>query len=561
MGKTSIIHSLTSEDPLDSLPAIHSPVKIPNDQCLENCSLTIIDSFTENLPDSSPILEEELDKATVILLVYDITQPNSVKRLETLWLPYLSKHTNNPIIIIGNKLDLKSSSPDHSFDNVISLLHNYAEMFEVVIECSAKSLENLYDVFIHMQNAVLYPLSPLYNIKNERITKEFEKALALVFKRCDKDRDGFLSEEEFCDMQSEVFQSQVKIQEVKDIYNVIKERKPVGVENKGLNFQGLCFLQELTMQKLQNSVCWKLVKHFGYGDGLELIFHSEEITECPWIELSMSSLSFLIATFDQYAISGMLSKAALSKIFFSCKSTPFSKHIDKLWMEFEDTVFTENNCINTNAWLGFWQVLGQQNRANCAKNLLLIGYDLPIRTIFTTFDIKTQKSVMTAYVIGANYTGKSYLLNGLIGNYKSIYTPTTSVKITCNIIEESPIPWENKYLVLVEFPVICIENVFCVIDNSDCVVVMKNESKDSDDFFKEIPMKKLGKAKVVDNTKMRILKEDFCEIFKGIFNYCKEEYREEKIELVIEKRRSSGMNWVMICGILVCVLAWICLRK
>lgn len=559
MGKTSIIHSLTSEDPLDSLPTIHSPVKIPNEQCLENCSLTILDSYTENLPDSSQILEEELEKATVILLVYDITQPNSVRRLETLWLPYLSKHTNSPIVIIGNKLDLKSSSPDYSFDTVISLLHNHAEMFEVVIECSAKSLENLYDVFIHMQNAVLYPLSPLYDIKNERITREFERALTLVFKRCDKDRDGFLSEDEFCDMQTEVFQSEVKIQEVKEIYSVIKERKPIGIEDKGLNFQGLCFLQELTMQKLQNSVCWKLVKHFGYGDDLELIFHSEEVTDCPWIELSMSSLSFLIATFDQYAVSGMLSKGALTKIFFSCKNTPFSKHIDKLWIEFEETIITENNCINTNAWLGFWQVLGQQNRVNCAKNLLLIGYDLPVRTIFTTFDTKIQKSVMTAFVIGANSTGKSYLLNGHIENYRNTYIPTTSIKITCNIIEESPIPWENKYLILVEFPVICIENLFCVIDNADCVVVMKNESNDSDRFFKEIPMKKLGKVKVIDNTKKKIMEENFRDIFMGIFRCCKEEYREEKI-LVIEKRSINGMNLMIACGILVCILAWICFK-
>jgi hypothetical protein len=46
------------------------------------------------------------------------------------------------------------------------------------------------------QRAVLYPLSPLYNLEEKKITPGFRKALIRIFRILDQDMDGKLHDSE-----------------------------------------------------------------------------------------------------------------------------------------------------------------------------------------------------------------------------------------------------------------------------------------------------------------------------------------------------------------------------
>ena len=58
------------------------------------------------------------------------------------------------------------------------------------IECSAFYDRNVKSVLNCAQRAVLYPLSPLYDLEHKKISLNFEKALIRIFRILDKDLDG-----------------------------------------------------------------------------------------------------------------------------------------------------------------------------------------------------------------------------------------------------------------------------------------------------------------------------------------------------------------------------------
>lgn len=67
---------------------------------------------------------------------------------------------------------------------------------EIGIECSAKEYFGLVDIISFAQKAVLFPSAPLHDSLTKGIKPNFEKALLRIFRICDKDGDGFLSDDE-----------------------------------------------------------------------------------------------------------------------------------------------------------------------------------------------------------------------------------------------------------------------------------------------------------------------------------------------------------------------------
>jgi GTPase SAR1 family protein len=54
--------------------------------------------------------DNEIDKANVIVLVYDVNNVECIKRLKSYWIPRITKINDKiPIILVGNKVDLRSS--------------------------------------------------------------------------------------------------------------------------------------------------------------------------------------------------------------------------------------------------------------------------------------------------------------------------------------------------------------------------------------------------------------------------------------------------------------------
>lgn len=67
---------------------------------------------------------------------------------------------------------------------------------EVCLNCSARTMKMVADVFYFALKAVIYPLQPLYDRLERRLKPLCIRALKRVFIMCDADRDGVLSDEE-----------------------------------------------------------------------------------------------------------------------------------------------------------------------------------------------------------------------------------------------------------------------------------------------------------------------------------------------------------------------------
>ena len=109
------------------------------------------------------------------------------------------------------------------------------------IECSAKSLINVSEMFYNAQKAVLHPINPIYSIEEQEVsnyqfrnvsglsnlnakklrihnlfllqlTEKCKRALTRIFKICDSDGDGLLDDYEVTMFQKKCFDSPLQLQ-------------------------------------------------------------------------------------------------------------------------------------------------------------------------------------------------------------------------------------------------------------------------------------------------------------------------------------------------------------
>jgi len=170
VGKTSIIVTLVSETfPRGSVSKTYHPVIISSDLYMLpiNTSTVLLDSSCKPrhaiialaLREEEQNTDGEIERAHVIVLVYDVNNIECIKRLKSHWIPRILRindkvrdhytlHTMKiPIILVGNKVDLRSSQHDTS--DLESQLNPYFleyKQVEMGIECSAKGYMNLIDV-------------------------------------------------------------------------------------------------------------------------------------------------------------------------------------------------------------------------------------------------------------------------------------------------------------------------------------------------------------------------------------------------------------------------------
>lgn len=60
------------------------------------------------------------------------------------------------------------------FQHVLSIMEEFPEI-ESCVECSAKTLHNITEMFYYAQKAVLHPTAPLYNIEEEDVSRPWIK--------------------------------------------------------------------------------------------------------------------------------------------------------------------------------------------------------------------------------------------------------------------------------------------------------------------------------------------------------------------------------------------------
>ena len=67
---------------------------------------------------------------------------------------------------------------------------------ETWLECSARKRLQVTEVVLYAQRAVLHPTGPMFDTHTQQLTPRCVAALRRIFRLCDKDQDGILSDAE-----------------------------------------------------------------------------------------------------------------------------------------------------------------------------------------------------------------------------------------------------------------------------------------------------------------------------------------------------------------------------
>jgi len=309
VGKTSLIKTLVSEVFEETVPDVLPTVLVPPEVTPERVPVSIIDTPSVGSGEDSEsleILDEELRNASVIVLVYDVSRPTTLERISTFWLRKIREmNLDVPVTLAGNKIDTRASEIEAlNLEALIKPIMEEHRELEVCIECSAKQIFNVAEVFYFAQKSVLHPTAPLYDVATHSVKPRAAAALTRVFRLCDKDGDGELNDFELNEFQVSCFNVKLKNEELMGVKNVVKENCEEGVSvNGGVTLPGFVFLHTLFIQKGRLETTWTVLRKFGYNE--DLVLGNEHATQVvshlqpdQVVTLSPSGLAFLNALFD-----------------------------------------------------------------------------------------------------------------------------------------------------------------------------------------------------------------------------------------------------------------------
>ncbi|CAG5937776.1 unnamed protein product [Menidia menidia] len=260
VGKTSLIMSLVSEEFPDVVPYRAEEITIPADVTPERVPTHIVDYSgaletwlssvliawpcwkekhflvlfffllfffchdasvpSTDAEQTDEQLFQEIAKANVICIVYSVNNKKSIEKVTSYWIPLITENTDKdsrvPLILVGNKSDLVDHS---SMETILPIMNQYCEI-ETCVECSAKNLKNISELFYYAQKAVLHPTGPLYCPEKKDMKPLCVKALTRIFKVSDLDNDGILNDNELNFFQRTCFNTPLEPQALEDVKNV-----------------------------------------------------------------------------------------------------------------------------------------------------------------------------------------------------------------------------------------------------------------------------------------------------------------------------------------------------
>jgi len=454
VGKTSLIKSYVSKSFPHEVPAVSPVVVIPSELSESKTTVTIVDSLYRRDQEREEATEVEIRKTDVVLLVYDMSRLESLTRLGSFWLPWIARVTKVPIILVGNKADMRTAGVPTPEETLSSLIRDYPQCV-FATECNVLTLANTDTVFYYAHYAVLYPTAPLYDPIKHELTPKFARALQLCFRRLDKDQDKCLNDRELNDLQTQVFNTRFKDNELESLKDLIKAESAEGVLASGVTFGGFLILQKLLIKKLNGNVCWSFLRHFGFNDSLELELDFRlDLQSSQSVELSPDTCAFLTALFDSYSADGCLSLAALQDIF-STVETPFwaSSESEEQWSEVGLHVPTKaDGSLVLSSWLALWYLYCYMDYKVVYHYLVRIGMSLPKSSVFVLTKPReiaksnSKRKVFLCYVLGDEGVGKKSLLSSFLSRSPDL--ADIHLDTACALVEGDRRLGESYYLIV-----------------------------------------------------------------------------------------------------------------
>ncbi|XP_063226187.1 mitochondrial Rho GTPase isoform X1 [Bacillus rossius redtenbacheri] len=457
VGKTSLILSLVSEEFPEDVPSKAEEITIPADVTPEQVPTHIVDYSAAEQSEES--LCEEMQRAHVICVVYSVDDEDTLDRVTTRWLPLVRDCCSDcrvPVILVGNKVDLVDYS---TIDAVYAIMEDFPEV-ESCIECSAKTLKNISEMFYYAQKAVLHPTLPLYVIDQQDLTEGCKKALKRIFKICDVDNDGILNDAELNAFQRLCFNAPLQPQVLEDVKAVVQRNCPDGIAADGITLTGFLFLHCLFIQRGRNETTWTVLRKFGYNDSLQMsrdyLHPSIRIPAGCTTELSHKGHQFVSSLFERYDKDkdGALSPKEIDNLFSSCPAP--------LWgPDFHRTVTTNaHGWITLNGFICQWVLVTLLDLSRALEYFAYLGYntsekDNQLSAIQVTREKRldlakkqSSRNVYQCHVIGPQNSGKSMFCRSFIGHtLEKTFAPELAGNPQCtvNVVQ---VYGQEKYLVL-----------------------------------------------------------------------------------------------------------------
>uniref|UniRef100_A0A8C6AIJ4 Mitochondrial Rho GTPase n=1 Tax=Monodon monoceros TaxID=40151 RepID=A0A8C6AIJ4_MONMO len=461
VGKTSLILSLVGEEFPEEVPPRAEEITIPADVTPEKVPTHIVDySEAEQTVEE---LQDEIHKANVVCVVYDVSEEATIEKIRTKWIPLVNGDTKRgprvPIILVGNKSDLR---PGGSMEAVLPIMSQFPEI-ETCVECSAKNLKNISELFYYAQKAVLHPTAPLYDPEAKQLMPECAQALTRIFRLSDQDMDQVLSDQELNAFQMSCFGHPLAPQALEDVKVVVSKNVAGGVRDDRLTLDGFLFLNTLFIQRGRHETTWTILRRFGYGDSLELTANYL----CPPLrvppgcstELNHRGYQFVQRMFEKHDQDrdGALSPAELQSLFSVFPAAPWGPQLPR-------TVRTEAGRLPLHGYLCQWTLVTYLDVQHCLEHLGYLGFptlceqDSQAHAITVTREKRldqekgqTQRNVFLCKVVGARGVGKSSFLQAFLGHglgHQDAGEPAGEP--SAYTIDTVQVNGQEKYLILCE---------------------------------------------------------------------------------------------------------------
>ncbi|KAM6897856.1 mitochondrial Rho GTPase 2 [Xenentodon cancila] len=477
VGKTSLIMSLVGEEFPEEVPPRAEEITIPADVTPEKVPTHIVDYSEKEQSDET--LRDEIIKANVVCVVYDVTNEDTIDMIKTKWIPLVNgdaeKGNKVPIILVGNKSDLRSGS---SMETILPIMNQFSEI-ETCVECSAKNLKNISELFYYAQKAVLHPTAPLYDPEDKQLKPACVRALSRIFYISDQDNDHILSDAELNSFQKSCFGNPLAPQALEDVKTVVWKNTSDGVQDNGLTLNGFLFLNTLFIQRGRHETTWTILRKFGYDDNLELtddyLYPELRVPVGCTTELNHFGHQFLQRLFDKYDEDKdcALSQTELRNLFCVCPYMPWGADV------YATVPTTAEGYISNHGYHCQWMLSAYLDIHRCLEHLGYLGYPILTEQESQTAAVtvtrekeidlekrQTQRTVFLCKVIGPRGTGKTAFLQSFVG-HNVLYKENPSSAFSPYIINTVKVSNQEKYLILNEVDV---ETEFLKASDASCDV-------------------------------------------------------------------------------------------
>uniref|UniRef100_A0A8U7MNH0 Mitochondrial Rho GTPase n=1 Tax=Corvus moneduloides TaxID=1196302 RepID=A0A8U7MNH0_CORMO len=434
VGKTSLIMALVGEEFPEEVPPRAEEITIPADVTPEKVPTHIVDYSGRALS----------CLASPLPCCADSPFPLLTFQIRTKWIPMvnggLEKGSRIPIILVGNKSDLQVGS---SMEVILPIMNQFSEI-ETCVECSAKNLKNISELFYYAQKAVLHPTAPLYDPEEKQLKPACARALTRIFNLSDQDNNHILSDDELNYFQKSCFGNPLAPQALEDVKMVVWKNTTDGVQDNGLTLNGFLFLNTLFIQRGRHETTWTILRRFGYDDELELtddyLYPQFRVPPGCSTELNHLGYQFLQRLFEKHDKDqdGALSHTELQNFFSVFPCVPWGP--EPAFPAWIPLPVDAHGLPGRTALPGVPGLLG-------LPHPLGAGLPEPSPHRIDLEKGQTQRNVFLCKVLGARGAGKSAFLQAFLGRSLARESPGQPSLYTINTVQ---VNGQEKYLILHE---------------------------------------------------------------------------------------------------------------